>query len=244
MKISAKWVAAIVYVVAVVIVSAVMFLLINETDYFWVTYFFTLAAATLLFALFFHFMGDKNRTFREFPANAPYAYIAIQYLVIEVMLAVVFCIFGAFGLRIRFFISAELILALVYGIRLVVAIGAKKEVIGLESDAGVKSKNWQMVAVSVQAIKTKAEGLKEDVRSGAVKILNKLYEDIRYSDPISNGNVSIIETQIHGGIAAVENEIDRLLAGQSNDLGGLNAAAASVGRLLEERNSNLKANKR
>ena len=87
MKIKAKWVAAIVYAASIVLLSVILFILVEENDYFWVTYWFTFAAATVVFAVIFYYLSDAKRTFKEFPANAPYAYVALQYLVAEVVLA-------------------------------------------------------------------------------------------------------------------------------------------------------------
>lgn len=241
MKITAKLIATIVFVITVVLLSVIAFLLLEETDYFWVTYAFTLAAALLFFTVIFYYLSDKNRTIREFPANAPYAYIAIQYIVIEVILAAAFCLIGGLiGLDIIYYVCAELVLALVFGIRMVLAFGAKTAVMGVEYSARANTQSWQMIAADIQATQAKSEALPVEIRTEVSQTLRSLYEAIRYSDPVSYDSLSVIENQIRQGIANTGDEVDRLLNGQSNDMSKIKTAVNAVERLIEDRNNRAK----
>lgn len=241
MKASAKLIATVVFVIAAVLLSIIAFLLLEETDYFWVTYAFTLAAASLLFAVALYYLSDKNRTFREFPANAPYAYVAIQYAVAEAILAAAFCLIGGLtGLKIIYFVCAELVLALVFGIRIVLAFGAKAAVMDVENTARKNTQSWGMIAADVRAIQSRSEALPLETRAEVSRILHRLFEAVRYSDPVSDNSLSVIESQMRQGIANIGEEIDRLLNGQYADTDKTKAAANAVERLIEDRNNRVK----
>ena len=241
MKINAKLTAAIVFIITVTVLSVIAFLLLEETDYFWVTYSFTLVAAIVFFLVLVYYLRDKKRTFKEFPANAPYAYVAIQYIIFEVILAAVFCLFGGLaGLDIIYFVSAEIILALIFGIRMVLAFGAKKMVMDVENTASVKTKNWQMYTSDMQAAYSSVQRFPETIRNEASKILSKAFEAVRYADPVSNPSLSALESRIQKGISDIGEEAERLATGKSSDIGKLRNSVIELEKLIEERNSRMK----
>lgn len=240
MRIKAKWVAALVYAAAVVLLSGIAFALIKETDYFWVTYGFTLAAASVLFGVIFYYLSDADRTFKQFPANAPYAYVAIQYLIAEVVLAAaLWLICAATGLKLKYFISAELVLALVFGIRLVLAFGAKKYVVEGEAANEERYQTWRSLAGDIQALQRQAEALSTATQAA----LRRLYEAARYSDPIGRAETAALDTQIRDAISALRYELGQPDAAQPAAAERIAQIAARAERLIEERNDRLKTAK-
>lgn len=241
MKNKAQLLTTVVFGIALVVLSAIAFWLLNETAYFWVTYAFTLVAGGLLYGVLMYYLSDGKRTMREFPANAPYAYIAIQYAVIEIVLAAVFCLISGTGLSVIYFICAELILALVYGIRIVIALGAKQAAMQPEHTAKIKTKSWQMVAADVQSIQQRTGMISSpELRAGIEKALQRLCDAVRYSDPMSDDSVAVLEGQIREGISAVGSELDRVIASQDTDAGAVLAGIDKVERLIEDRNNRVK----
>lgn len=241
MKMSAKLAAVIVFVIAIVLLSVISFVLLEETDYFWVTYGFTLAAVSLLFGVILYYLSDKERSLKEFPANAPYAYMAIQYIVIEVVLAAAFGIIGGLmGLKIIYYICAELVLALIYGIRIVLAIGAKSAVIGLETKVAVKTQNWKLLASDVQAIQAKVGLLAPEIRTELSGLLNRLLEAVRFSDPMSIESFSVLESQISQDVSAIGLEVEKLKSGEVIDTNPVKSIINNVEKMIEDRNNRMK----
>jgi len=243
MKNKAQWITTMVFFLVVVVVSLVAFWLLKETAYFWITYLFTLLAGSVLFVVLLYYLNDGKRTMREFPANAPYAYIALQYGAIEIGMAAVFCVIGITGLSTAYFICAEILLALVYGVRMVAAFGAKQAVLHPERAAKIKTANWQMVAADVQAMQGKAGAMPSGIRTEIEKALQKLYDAVRYSDPMSEESVAVIERQIREKIASVGLKLERLATGEDADASAALAEMDAIERFVEERNNRIKINK-
>ncbi len=244
MKIKAKWIAAIVYAVSVALVSGILFSLIEENDYFWVTYFFTLVALSVVFAVIFYYLSDAKRTFKQFPANAPYAYVALQYLAAEAILAAaMWLICEATGLKLKYFISAELVLALYFGIRLVLAFGSKKYVVDAEKTADVKYQGWQSLTTQIKALQTKTDLLPQEARASASAAINRLYEAARYADPVGSSESAGLETQIHDAISALRYELGQVSAEDAQSADRVLKVAQNAERLIAERDSALKIQK-
>lgn len=244
MKIKAKWIAAIVYVVSITLISIILFSLIEENDYFWVTYWFSLAALTVLFSVLFYYLSDAKRTFKEFPANAPYAYVALQYLAAQAVLAAaMWVICSATGLKLKYFISAELVLALVFGIRLVLAFGSKRYVTEGERTADAKYQGWQALASEIGALRSKAESLPQGMRIPAAGALDRLHEAVRYADPVGTPEVASLEQQIHDALSALRYELGQNAVDPAQSLETLLRISDNMERLIRERESKLKIQK-
>lgn len=244
MKIKAKWVAAIVYAVSAALLSVILFVLVEENDLFWITYWFTLAAATVVFAVIFYYLSDAKRTFKEFPANAPYAYVALQYLVAQAVLAAgMWLICSATGLKLKYFISAELVLALVFGIRLVLAFGTKKYVVESEKTADAKYQGWQSLTMELKALQTKADSLPQEARVPAAAALNRLFEALRYSDPVGSPEVAALEEQVRDAVGALRYELGQFDYDAAQSLKRVLRLAENAERLVAERGSRLKIQK-
>lgn len=242
MKIKAKWIAAIVYAVSVVLVSGILFSLIEENDYFWVTYVFTLIALSVVFAVIFYYLSDAKRTFKQFPANAPYAYVALQYLAAEAILAAaMWLICVATDLKLKYFVSAELVLALVFGIRLVLAFGSKKYVVDAEKTADVKYQGWQSLTTELKALQTRADALPQGAR--AVAAINRLYEAARYADPVGSPESAALEAQIRDAVSALRYELGQVSAEDAQSIDRVLKVAQNAERLIAERDSALKIQK-
>ncbi len=242
MKIKAKWIAAIVYAVSVVLVSGILFSLIEENDYFWVTYAFTLVALSVVFAVIFYYLSDAKRTFKQFPANAPYAYVALQYLAAEAILAAaMWLICEATGLKLKYFVSAELVLALIFGIRLVLAFGSKKYVVDAEKSADVKYQGWQSLTTELKALQTRADLLPQGALASAA--INHLYEAARYADPVGSPESAGLEVQIRDAVSALRYELGQLSAEDAQSIDRVLKVAQNTERLIAERDSALKIQK-
>lgn len=240
MRIKPKWFAVIVYAGSTVVLSAVLFLLVTSiTPYLLSAYGFTLLAATVLFGTVFYFLSDGKRSFREFPANAPYGYIAIQYLVIECALAAVMWILSeAMWLEIKYFVAAEIVLAVIFGVRFAVAFGAMKYVAGGEHARTADAARWRSLTLELQTLqKRAARGSPEE------HALKRLTEAARFSDPLSRPETAVIDAQIEAAVSSIRHELECV---NENKLSSqrLSEAATRTERLMEERSMCLRDVKR
>jgi len=240
MRMKPKWFAAVVYGTSVVVLSAVLFsLIVSRSAYFLLAYGFTLLAATTLFGVIFYYLSDGKRSFREFPANAPYGYIAIQYLIIEcVLAAAMWFIGGATQLPVKYFIAAEVVLAVIFGVRFAVAFGAKSYVAGGEQARAQDAGRWRALTAELQALQKQAAPGSPEAQS-----LKRLAEAVRFSDPIGLPETDALDAQIADAVAAIRRELNRAPGGKA---GGqeLAKAVARSERLLEERGALLRSKKR
>lgn len=240
MRMKPKWFATIVYGASVAVLSAVLFLMrVSSSPYFLLAYGFTLLAATTLFGVIFYYLSDEKRSFREFPANAPYGYIAIQYLIIEcVLAAAMWFIGGATQLPVKYFIAAEVVLAVIFGVRFAVAFGAKSYVAGGEQARAQDAGRWRALTAELQALQKQAAPGSPEAQS-----LKRLAEAVRFSDPIGLPETDALDAQIADAVAAIRRELNRAPGGKA---GGqeLAKAVARSERLLEERGALLRSKKR
>ncbi|MEA5048571.1 MAG: hypothetical protein VB034_08200 [Eubacteriales bacterium] len=244
MKIKAKWIAAIVFAVSIILISIILFSLVEENDYFWVTYWFSLAALTVLFAVLFYYLSDAKRTFRQFPANAPYAYVALQYAAAQAILAAgMWVICSVTGLKLKYFVSAELLLMLVFGIRLVLAFGSKRYVTEGERTADEKYQGWQTLVSEAGALRTRAESLPQGMRIPVADALSRLYEAVRYADPAGTPEVADLEQQIRDTLSALRFEIGQNVADPMQNLDTLLRISNQAEGLIRERGDRLKIQK-
>ena len=239
MRMKPKWFAAIVYVLSAAILSAVLFVLVpSPSEYFLAAYAFTLLAATVLFGMIFYYLSDGKRSFREFPANAPYGYIAIQYLIFECVVAAGMWLLGALaGLPIKYFYAAETVLAVIFGVRFAVAFGAKSYVAGGEEKRAADAGKWRALTAELQALSKLAYPNAPEAQA-----LKRLAEAARFSDPIGLNETAALDQQIEEAASAIRGELNR--AGGKPAGPECGKAIARAERLLEERGALLRSKKR
>lgn len=240
MRMQPKWFATIVYLTTVAVLSALLFLLnVSRTSYFLLAYGFTLLAATTLFGVIFYYLSGGKRSFREFPANAPYGYIAIQYLIIECALAAaMWFIGGATNLPVKYFIAAEVVLAVIFGVRFALAFGAKRYTAGGEQARAQDAGRWRALTAELQALLRQAAPDSAEAQS-----LKRLAEAVRFSDPIGLPETDALDAQISDAVTAIRREMDRAPGGKA---GGqeLTKAVLRAQKLLDERGALLRSKKR
>lgn len=244
MKIKAKWIAAIVFAVSILLISVIVFSLVEENDYFWVTYWFSLAALAVLFTVLFYYLSDAKRTFRQFPANAPYAYVALQYVAAQAVLAAgMWIICSITGLKLKYFVSAELVLALIFGIRLVLAFGSKRYVTEGERTADEKYQGWQALVSEIGTLQTRTESLPQGMRIPAADALSRLYEAARYADPVGTPEVAALEQQVRDALSALRFEMGQPVTDPVQSLNAVLRISNQAEGLIRERGNQLKIQK-
>ena len=165
---------------------------------FWVGYGFTMAAIILITATsLYAFRGDSMRSkFYGLPMPA----LLWSYLVIQVILGIVFMAASMIPVWISLVISLALMVIYLLGL---IALNPAIEYIE-KFDRKVEAK-----AFYIKSLQADVEIMEEKAMDAVLKkALHDLYEDIRYSDPMSSPDLAMLESKIEGKVAELSALVD------------------------------------
>lgn len=224
------------FLVIVVVFSIVSFVLIENKDgYFWSSYIFTLIAAIGVFISGFFFSKGK---LKNFPAEFSFVSIAAKYLVAEIVIVILFGIVFRFSVKI--YVCLHIVaLACAIFIAIFMIIGRNK-IVDTTEETRTKVTKIRMMAADIDAVMAKAQDLNPEIRNGTLKLLNNLYEDIRFSDPMVHESLSKMDAQIEEDIKKVIIEVERLTETKSTDLIIIQRLIENLRRTIIDRNNRTK----
>ena len=227
-------ISATVFIVMVVILSILAFLLSEKTAYFWTGFIFTLLAAALILGVILNLRGGRVK-------ELPYASLAIQYAVIEVVLTAIFCTMGWAipGLSTIYFVVAQFLLLIIYVILIAVAFNADKKAAGLQQEAP-RPKDWNSIAEDIEGVVDRIGDLPQGISSGTMQRLFRLNETAHNSKAVSAENLRELEDGIRSAVSELSSQMDAMIANNKEDSGDFEAAMGRVEKLVEERNQKLK----
>lgn len=192
------------YVIIIVAYSFFVFLVPLRTDVLWMSYAFSMIAIIVQIGInVLNNIGKKKYKFLGFPL----LYFGWIYMIVQIIVSI--------GLMVSScpFRIAMLLQVMIMAIFLIIIIlaGKGKEYI-VDSDARIEASTEFIYKLSAEA-----ENLYLTQTDTAMKSeLKKLYEAIRYSDPISSGNeVLTINEQIYQAFQCVK---ERALSGQLDNM--------------------------
>lgn len=222
---------AICWAILLVVFNCVVFLIPNEiagiskfSGSFWVGYvFITLSMIGQLVCAYFAFQQDSLQKF----------FYNVSLITISYSATILSVVVGAICMAIPFlppWIGA-IVCLLILGFSAVSVIKAKAAVdIVSEIDEKIKAKTFFIKSLTVDAQSLMARANNDPMKSE----LKKVYEAIRYSDPMSNDALSGIEAQITLKFDALSKAVD---SGNGEEV---QAVAEDLLILLQNRNSKCK----
>lgn len=215
--------------IRVVAVAAVIFAAFNATVFilpfdrggnFWIAYAFAAIAFVFSTAASLHtiIQSSPRRAFHRWPVM----YVTWVYLVLQLVSGMIFITFPAVPARVGAF-SGVILLSLCL-CACITAGGANAEIERRERAVGIKTSFLRSLREDVESMATRAgeDGLKT--------ALARLAEELRYSDPMSDPWLAVIEDEIRSRAVLLKDAVS----------GGIWEDAAEVcselRRLLDERN--------
>lgn len=156
----------------------------------------------------------------------PLVTVSLFYLIISAVLSLTFMILVSLGVAVPFMLMVvlECIILGLYAIAFIISLSHKEVV--LEIDKNIKKNVF-----TIRTMVTDVECLAEAVENSHLKTkLNRLAEDIRYSDPMSNNLVTEVELKIKEVIA----DLEVLISNQ--DYTGTEAKISEAQLLISKRN--------
>ena len=208
MKLGKKTVstALIVYLILAALLNLIIFALFKPGELatgelkrvFWFSYGFLMLAFVLQIAAILtgRFESGVESVFFGFPLVS----VSLFYFIITAVLSLAFMILVSVGVAVPFmlmFVLECLVLGL-YAIAFIISLSHKNVVVEID-------KNIKKNVFAIRTLVTDVECLAEAVEDSALKAkLNRLAEDIRYSDPMTNETVAELDLQMKDAIAELE----------------------------------------
>ena len=201
----------------------------TKTSIFWVTYLFTLVSFIVAgVAIYFGFVkkpGAKSKFY-----GFPVVKIGVIYVLLQVVVGIVLILLNKY--------VPMWIAVILYSIALALSL------LGFISvDAVVKEIERQDVKIKInvntmRSLQSKVNQLVNNVEGKEnIKLIKKLAEEFKYSDPVSNDSLIEIENDLNESV----NDLEKAII--SNDYESLNRIIKNTSSILSERNRLCKLNK-
>lgn len=221
--------------IAFVLFSLIAFLVpetVNENKFstsFWIGYAFIAVMFLIQLACSISFfsqdvakdgkMHSKNKTF----LNIPVISISYTALIVSIIIGVVAMVVPSIPIWIG--IAVDVCVAIFYVLSIVLAKATADTIDNI--DQKVKAKTYFIKSLTVSAESIVARAKSEEVKA----VAKKVYEAIRYSDPMSNEALASVESQI----ATKFNEYSNAVLADNAELSS--ALGKELLMLIEDRNS-------
>ncbi len=194
---------------------------------FWFSYAFIIIAFVLQFLSIM--LGRFESGVESIFFGLPLFNVSLLYFVITLVLSLAFMILVSFGVKVPFMLMfvLEVIALGLYLIAFIISLTHRNIV--MEIDRTIK-RNVFAIRSLVSDVECLAEATTD---SGIRAKLNRLAEDIRYSDPMTNASVADLEMEIRDSIA----ELEFLVA--NGDSANIEAKIMQTQLLVSKRNKRL-----
>ena len=237
MKTSKKsvWMAIGVYAIVLALINLIIFSVFKpgslETKSMKLVFWFSYGFLTLSFLLqvVAMFTGRFEQGVEAIFFGLPLFKIALLYFVITAILSTVFMILVCLGVAVPFalMLVLECILLGIFAIAFIISLMHKNIV--QEIDQKIKRNVF-----AIRSLVTDVETMAESVENREVKAkLDRLAEDIRYSDPMTSEVVAELDLQIKDIIAELEVYV------ANNELDGIEGKIRQAQLLVSKRNKRL-----
>lgn len=192
-----------IYLIELVIFNICAFLLVSKhNDVFWLTYAFTTIA--FLSQIVFGILFDKKNLNYKF-LSLPIFYINAIYLVVQ-LIACLICFIIPVS-NVFAFIIQILILA-INAVVILISIMGKENISNVGNEIEKNTKNIQMLTMESELLFTSQEDINKK------RELKKLYEAIRYSDPVSSTeSIRLVDEEINNLLQKIKDNVTSMSSG-------------------------------
>lgn len=179
--------------IGIVLLTVLLFLL-NATALVITAYIFGLAGIGMFAFSLWRFAGADDGLF---VTRAAFPLLTFRYLVINLIWSIIIVTlahFAVWQMKNGWFIFVHLFLLGITGWKLLAADAGSDEIERVETEVKAKVAAWKSIGLEVNMLLSSADGERK-------KQISEIYDAIRYADPMSNENLSEIETEIKENIA-------------------------------------------
>lgn len=201
---------------------------LSQTSY-WITYGCTTFVVLFMGVLVFNGIGDKNKKSRVF--GLPILYLGFMAIIIQLIFDIIVMVIGNW-LEFKSWITIvfETLFLSVFFISLIVGT-AYKDTIKKIDKLSTKENFIRDLRVDLEVL---SSGVENDLLK---EPLNKLFEKVKYTDPVSSKNVFDIEDEILNKIITLRAEI------QDNQIEKALKTIKAIDSLITERKLKMRGNR-
>ena len=179
--------------IGIVLLTVLLFLL-KATALVITAYIFGLLAIGIFAFSLWRFAGAADGLF---VTRAAFPLLTFRYFVINLILSIIVVAleyFSVWQMKNGWFIFVHLFLMGIIGWKLLAADAGSDKIERVETEVKAKVAAWKSIGLEVNMLLSSADGERK-------KQISEIYDAIRYADPMSNENLSEIETEIKANIA-------------------------------------------
>lgn len=177
-----------------IVLLTVLLVLLNATALVITAYIFGLAGIGMFAFSLWRFASADDGLF---VTRAAFPLLTFRYFVINLILSIIVVAlkyFSVWQMKNGWFIFVHLFLLGIIGWKLLAADAGSDEIKRVETEVKAKVAAWKSIGLEVNMLLSSADGERK-------KQISEIYDAIRYADPMSNENLSEIETEIKANIA-------------------------------------------
>lgn len=227
--------ALLVYVILAALLNLIIFAIFKPGNLanndlklvFWFSYGFVMLAFTLQIVSII--TGRFESGVESVFFGIPLVSVSLFYFIITTVLSLAFMILVSLGVAVPFMLMLvlECVVLGLYAIAFIISLSHKDVVVEID-------KNIKKNVFAIRTLVTDVETLAEAVEDSQLKAkLNRLAEDIRYSDPMTNDVVAELDLQMKDAIAELEVFVSE------QDYSSAEAKIRQVQLLISKRNKRL-----
>lgn len=198
--------ALLVYVILVALLNLIIFAIFKPGNLanndlklvFWFSYGFVMLAFVLQIVSIL--TGRFETGVESVFFGIPLVSVSLFYFIITTVLSLAFMVLVSFGAKVPFMLMLvlECLVLGLYTVVFIISLSHKNIVVEID-------KNIKKNVFAIRTLVTDVESLAEAVDDSQLKAkLNRLAEDIRYSDPMTNDVVAELDLQMKDAIAELE----------------------------------------
>jgi len=223
-----------IFVLALALYNIIIFAIpFEQTDVFWAAYIFAMVAIVSQLAIFAlaYFGAD---TLQKKLYAAPIQNMGLKYLVVQLIISLVFSILTSFIEDIPAWIVYVIgaVIFCVFAILVLLTDSARDSIVKFEERAAQQTIQVKTFRINVDSILRRVEDPE------LKKVVYKLSETAKYSDPVSVEELYPVEAEITRKINELYGAVER------NDIISARGLAVEAIRLFEDRNAQCKLYKR
>jgi len=235
-----------IFLIAAAVLTATMFILIpDRNSTFYISYAFTLMAlaAGYVNSLMLSDAGPAN-----LPQDMALLHTALIYLAVEVVISI-----GAVAMELAngpertlnhlTYTLVHFIVLGFFSIRFILLMMGKRHIDAVPDKARQGVMNVRMLCADIAALREKASMVDVRIRGSVLEDLDRLYEAVRHSDPMSNPGVRATEERIQEDIRRLAVIVDSILIAPDTGADEFTGEVGSILAMIKDRNNRVRLSK-
>lgn len=223
---------AVIFIVGTIIA---LVLVENKDAFFWTSYgFAVIAIAGMLLSNLK--LGISNS--KHFPAEMSFTTLSAFYLVAVVIIIILFTAVVSISSGLYFAIHLGTF-AVFVAIFLFTAIG-RNYIVSQGNAVKLQVADNKLIVADVQNILTSANELPDSVKAEAKKAIERVYEKIRFSDPMQNELLASHDQKIKDQVDVLSKKVLDMITARQEDMTDLNQIVNDLIHLIDDRNRRAK----